>query len=157
VNTGGVYSIYRREKNSEWKKQTEIPLFNTNYYTDKNASALVDWEYYVVGINELNQEGKPCAPVMCKSSGALEGVPLICRFTDGEIEISWPEMPGSNYLIVIEQANENGEIINSKEFPAMPSKTIWTAGEFTNLSFRARLKDSGGQTGQAGEWVSISK
>ncbi len=157
TNTGGVYAVYRRTKDIEWKKLTEIPLFNTNYYVDENASDFTDWEYYVVGLNEFNQEGKPCAPFMCKASGAIEGLPLICRLIEGGIEISWPEMPGSNYLIVIEQANENGEIINSKEFPVLPSKTIWTAGEFTNLSFRARLKNSDGQTGQAGEWVSISK
>jgi hypothetical protein len=157
TNTGSVYSVYRRSKDTEWKKLTEIPLFNTNYFTDENAVDLIDWEYYVVGLNEFNQEGKPCKPLICKASGSIDAAPLVCRFIGDQIELSWPQLSGNNNLIIIEQANEEGEIVLSKEFPATDLKALWPINGLTNVSFRARFKDSEGLSGQPGEWVSISK
>ena len=59
-----IYRIYRKADNeTDYRLITEIRNRDTLNYTDKNVSENTTYEYYIVGVDEFNQESKPTDPV----------------------------------------------------------------------------------------------
>jgi len=67
------YNVFRREKNQEWVKITDVPVSPTSrYYEDLNAESGVFWQYAVSSVNDRSANSELTASKVIFTPGIMK-------------------------------------------------------------------------------------